>query len=205
MEFLFGICNCMVDSDVCTDEFLLVLGSSHVCGHVHMWLHMSLGIDWDWRLWIMCTRFVPRPRNCVTASRLDKTFSRLRVMHLWLRVKSTVWNCLARRICVAGRIILQEWGLVQLKYHIKGTWNSLKTRISPWRLIKLLEICEFLLFILLTAVDNTKYNVKKYPKESFEENHARKLVIGQEMSQFWYFVHSHLCYECWFRAPWKLL
>ena len=36
MKFLFGICNCKVDSDVGTGDILLVLGILHVCGHIHV-------------------------------------------------------------------------------------------------------------------------------------------------------------------------
>ena len=38
-KFLFGMRDCMVDSDVGTDNFLLVLGILHICGHVHVRLH----------------------------------------------------------------------------------------------------------------------------------------------------------------------
>ena len=44
-KFLFGMCNCTVDSDVGTGDFLLMLGIFHMCGHVHMQLHMSQGMD----------------------------------------------------------------------------------------------------------------------------------------------------------------
>ena len=33
---LFGMCNGMVDSDIGTGDFLLMLGILHVCGRVHV-------------------------------------------------------------------------------------------------------------------------------------------------------------------------
>ena len=45
MKFLFGMCDCMVDSDVGTGEFSLVLGILHVCGQVHMRSHVSQGMN----------------------------------------------------------------------------------------------------------------------------------------------------------------
>ena len=35
-KYSFDSCNCMVDKDVGTGDFSLVLGILHVCGHVHM-------------------------------------------------------------------------------------------------------------------------------------------------------------------------
>ena len=42
---LFGMCDCTVDSDVGTGDFLLVLGILHVCGHAHVRSHVSLHMD----------------------------------------------------------------------------------------------------------------------------------------------------------------
>ena len=36
MKFRFGMCDCTVDSDVGTRDFLLVLKILHVCGHIHL-------------------------------------------------------------------------------------------------------------------------------------------------------------------------
>ena len=33
MKFLGGMCNWMIDSDVCTDDFALVMGLLYMCGH----------------------------------------------------------------------------------------------------------------------------------------------------------------------------
>ena len=41
-----NMCNCMVDSDFGTGDFLLVMGILHVCGHVHVRSHESPGMDW---------------------------------------------------------------------------------------------------------------------------------------------------------------
>ena len=35
-KFLLGTCDCTVDGDVGTDDFLLVPGILHVCGHAHV-------------------------------------------------------------------------------------------------------------------------------------------------------------------------
>ena len=35
-KFLFGMCDCTVHSDVGTVDFSLVLGTLHMCRHVHM-------------------------------------------------------------------------------------------------------------------------------------------------------------------------
>ena len=45
MKFLSGMCNCTVDSDLDTDDFSLVLGTLHVCGHAHVRSHLSPGMD----------------------------------------------------------------------------------------------------------------------------------------------------------------
>ena len=44
-KFLFGMCDCTVDSDVGTGDFSLVPGILHVCGHAHVRSHVSLGLD----------------------------------------------------------------------------------------------------------------------------------------------------------------
>ena len=44
-KFLFGTCDCTVDSDAGTGELSLVLGILHLCGHVHVRSHMPLGMD----------------------------------------------------------------------------------------------------------------------------------------------------------------
>ena len=44
-KFLFDICDCMVDSDVCMGDFLCVLGILHLCEHVPVRLHFSLSMD----------------------------------------------------------------------------------------------------------------------------------------------------------------
>ena len=45
MKFLFGICDCTVDTDIGTGDFSLVLGILYVCGHVHVRSHVSPGMD----------------------------------------------------------------------------------------------------------------------------------------------------------------
>ena len=40
-KFLSGMCDYAVDSDVGTDDFSLVLGILHVCGHAHVRSHVS--------------------------------------------------------------------------------------------------------------------------------------------------------------------
>ena len=44
-KFLFGMCNCTVDSDIGMGGFSLVLGILHVSGHAHVRSYMSLGMD----------------------------------------------------------------------------------------------------------------------------------------------------------------
>ena len=44
-KFLFGMCDCTVDSDVGTEDFSLVLRILHVCGKARVRSHMSPGID----------------------------------------------------------------------------------------------------------------------------------------------------------------
>ena len=44
MNFMFGMCNCSVDSDAGTGDFSLVLWILHVCGRVHMQSHVSLSM-----------------------------------------------------------------------------------------------------------------------------------------------------------------
>ena len=46
MEFLSGMCDCTVDSDVGKGDFSLVLGILHESGHVHVRLHVSPDMDW---------------------------------------------------------------------------------------------------------------------------------------------------------------
>ena len=45
MKFLFGMCDCRIDSDVGMGGFLHVMGILHVCGFVHMQLNVSPDID----------------------------------------------------------------------------------------------------------------------------------------------------------------
>ena len=45
MKFLFSMCNCMIDSDVGMDDFSLLLGILHMCGHMHVQLHVLMGMD----------------------------------------------------------------------------------------------------------------------------------------------------------------
>ena len=44
-KFFSGMCDCTVDSDVGTGDFLLVLGLLHVCGYAHVRSHVFPGID----------------------------------------------------------------------------------------------------------------------------------------------------------------
>ena len=46
-KFLFGMCDCMVDSDVGIGDFLFMLGILHMCRQVYMQLHKSLSMNWD--------------------------------------------------------------------------------------------------------------------------------------------------------------
>jgi len=55
-----------------------------------------------------------------------------------------------------------------LKCHFNGTWNSLKIRILTWKSTKTLEICECLLFTLITVINSTKI-IQKISKGKFEE------------------------------------
>ena len=43
-KFLFGTCDCTLDSDVGTGDFSLVFGILHLCGHVHMRSYVSPGM-----------------------------------------------------------------------------------------------------------------------------------------------------------------
>ena len=45
MKLLFGMCKCTVDSDISTGDLSLVLGILHVCRHIHVRSHVSLGMD----------------------------------------------------------------------------------------------------------------------------------------------------------------
>ena len=47
-QFLFGMCNCMVNNDVGTGEFSLVRGILHGFGHAHVRSHVSQGMDWNY-------------------------------------------------------------------------------------------------------------------------------------------------------------
>ena len=47
-KFLFGMCDCTVDSDVGARNFSLVLESWHMCGHTYVRLHVSFGMDCIW-------------------------------------------------------------------------------------------------------------------------------------------------------------
>jgi len=44
--FIYGMCDCMVDSDVDKGDLSLL----HVCGHTQVRSHVSQGIDW-WLVW----------------------------------------------------------------------------------------------------------------------------------------------------------
>ena len=44
-KFLFGMCDCTVDSEAGTCDFALVLESLHECGDAHMRSHGSPGMD----------------------------------------------------------------------------------------------------------------------------------------------------------------
>ena len=50
MKFRFGMCDCTVDSKGGEDDFPLVLGILQVCGDAHVRSHVSLGMDWYWRI-----------------------------------------------------------------------------------------------------------------------------------------------------------
>ena len=43
MKFLFGTCDCAIDSDAGTSDFLQ--GILHVCGHVYVRSHVSPGVN----------------------------------------------------------------------------------------------------------------------------------------------------------------
>ena len=81
-------------------------------------------------------------------------------------VKNVIFFKINKRgVLIAGLMLVLDllekcWNW---KCHFKGTWNSLKMRIFPWKLIKILEICQFLLLILLTAIENAKKEQKNYP------------------------------------------
>jgi len=44
-KFLFGMCDCMVDSDAGKGDLSFELGILHVCGHAHVRSHLSPGMD----------------------------------------------------------------------------------------------------------------------------------------------------------------
>ena len=45
-KFLFGMCDCTVDSAVDTGDFSLVLGLFHVCRQAHVRSHVSSDMNW---------------------------------------------------------------------------------------------------------------------------------------------------------------
>ena len=45
MKFLFHMCDCKVDNEAGTGDFLLMLGTLHMYGQVHMQSHLSPGMD----------------------------------------------------------------------------------------------------------------------------------------------------------------
>ena len=45
-KFLFGMCDCTINSDVGRSDFSLVLGTSHVCGREQVRSHVSPGMHW---------------------------------------------------------------------------------------------------------------------------------------------------------------
>ena len=57
-KFLFGMCDCKVDSNVGVIKFWLVLGILYVCGLEHVLSHMSPGMDWFSYLLIYLTGIV---------------------------------------------------------------------------------------------------------------------------------------------------
>ena len=52
-KLLFGMCDCMVNSDVGMGDFSLTLEISQVCGHEYVGSHVSPGMDcaikYSWR------------------------------------------------------------------------------------------------------------------------------------------------------------
>ena len=44
-SFLFGTCDGTVNSDVGMDDFSLMWGILHMCGHTHLQSHVSPGMD----------------------------------------------------------------------------------------------------------------------------------------------------------------
>ena len=45
LKFLFGMCDCTVDSDVGNGDFSLVLGILHVYGHAHVRSYVPPDMD----------------------------------------------------------------------------------------------------------------------------------------------------------------
>ena len=45
MKFLFGMCDCSVDSDIGTSNYSSVLEILHMCGYAHVRSHMSPCMD----------------------------------------------------------------------------------------------------------------------------------------------------------------
>jgi len=70
-------------------------------------------------------------------------FSIVYFIHLYLfyRCSFTYFACFSFHHCFSSGFELLE-RCFSLKFHFKGTWNSLKMRIFPWKLTLLLETCE---------------------------------------------------------------
>ena len=109
-------------------------------------------------------------------------------------VKNVIFFKINKRgVLIAGLVLVLEllekcWNLT---CHFKGTWNSLKMRIFPRKLIKLLEMCQFLLLISLTAIKMQKRS-KRIIQEKFEEartynlwNAKKCLIFGSCVFRFW--------------------
>jgi len=102
---------------------------------------------------------------------------------------------------------------LNLKHHFKGSWNSLKMIIFPWKLIKLLGVCECLLFSLFTATNKTKNSLKKSLKESLKKIVQENSWYAKKMYRFCYFRLPviHICsvniswelLENFYFSPWK--
>ena len=64
-KFLFGMCHCMVDSDVGMGDFSLVPGILHVCGHAHVRSHVCPDMDGTLTTW---SEIASQNRNVLTIS-----------------------------------------------------------------------------------------------------------------------------------------
>ena len=73
-KFLFGMCDCTVDSEAGTCDFALVLESLHEYGDAHMRSHVSPGMD--------C-----KIRNKITNNKKTKDFEFYRCFEISARVK----------------------------------------------------------------------------------------------------------------------